>query len=160
MTRRPARALPWLFALLPLALGWPALRHLVESRMALHMLLEFPALLAAGASASVLAARQPVLRQVLRAGALLDWRGWTGATLTSLVALTWMIPSALDASLLSGTVESAKLASWWMAGAVLAGSVRRMDPEVLLFFVGNLAWMSASAGMLYLDAPLRLCVNY
>ncbi|HJV62459.1 MAG TPA: hypothetical protein VJ743_16045, partial [Albitalea sp.] len=46
------------------------------------------------------------------------------------------------------------------AGAVLAGSVRRMDPEVLLFFVGNLAWMSASAGMLYLDAPLRLCVNY
>ena len=35
-----------------------------------------------------------------------------------------------------------------------------MDREVLLFFAGNLAWMMGTAGMLYLDAPVRLCVNY
>ena len=29
-----------------------------------------------------------------------------------------------------------------------------------MFVAGNLAWMMASAGMLYIDAPERLCVNY
>ena len=37
-----------LILLAPLALCWPMLRHLVESRMSLHMLLEFPILLASG----------------------------------------------------------------------------------------------------------------
>jgi hypothetical protein len=35
-----------------------------------------------------------------------------------------------------------------------------MDAEVMLFWIGNLAWMSATAGSLYADAPTRLCVNY
>jgi hypothetical protein len=29
-----------------------------------------------------------------------------------------------------------------------------------VFFVGNLAWMLASAGMLYRESESRLCVNY
>ena len=147
-------------AALPLLLLWPALRHAVESRMSLHMLVEFPALLAAGACAARLAGRSAWGRRIGAAAASLDWRGWTGATWASLVALAWMVPSALDASLLSAPVALANVASWWLAGALLAGSLRRVDPEVLLFFVGNLAWMTASAGLLYLDAPLRLCVAY
>ena len=35
-----------------------------------------------------------------------------------------------------------------------------MDAELLLFAVGNLAWMAATAGLFHLDAPARLCVNY
>ena len=31
---------------------------------------------------------------------------------------------------------------------------------MLLFFIGNIAWMTATAGMLYLETPQRLCVNY
>lgn len=90
----------------------------------------------------------------------LDWRGWTGATLTSLVAAAWMLPSLLDLSLMSPVAAAAKYASWWLAGWLLADSWRRLDPEVLLFLVGNIAWMFATAGLLYLDTPQQLCVNY
>lgn len=83
-----------------------------------------------------------------------------GAVLTSGVALVWILPSALDATLLSPIAAAVKIASWWLTGWLLADSWRRMDSEVLLFFVGNLAWMAATAGLLYIDAPMRLCVNY
>jgi hypothetical protein len=147
-------------ALLPLALLWPTLRHTVESRMSLHMLGEFPALFIAGWSAGRLCLGRLPARRWLRGQRLLDWRGWTGAVLTSSVALVWMLPSTLDATLLSPIAATAKIASWWLAGWLLADSWRRMDSEVLLFFVGNLAWMAATAGLLYIDAPMRLCVNY
>lgn len=159
--RKPARRVGRLvLALLPLALLWPALRHGVESRMSLHMLGEFPALFIAGWSAGRLCRGRLPARRWLRIQRLLDWRGWTGAVLTSGVAWVWMLPSALDAALIWPTVAAAKLASWWLAGWLLADSWRRMDAEVLLFFVGNLAWMAATAGLLYIEAPVRLCVNY
>jgi len=155
MNRRAMlRALRWLLALLPLALLWPTLRHAIESRMLLHMLLEWPLLFVAGWSAHRL------FGPWLRALAVLDWRGWSGAVFVSCVAIFWMLPSSIDAALLSTPMAAAKYASWWLAGAVLAASWRRMDPEVLLFFVGNLSWMTATAGMLYLDTPQRLCVSY
>lgn len=147
-------------ALLPLALLWPALRHLVESRMLLHMLLEFPVLFAAGWCAHGWLVAAPAWRRAVRPLAQLDWGGLSGASLVTCVALFWMIPAALDATLLPGPAAPAKYASWWLAGLLLAGSWRRMQPELLLFFVGNLAWMSATAGLLYLDAPERLCANY
>jgi hypothetical protein len=142
-----------LLAALPLLLLWPALRHTVEGRMSLHMLLEFPLLFVAGWAVRRLGPRAAFLQWV-------DWRGWTGATLTSLVAAGWMLPSLLDWSLMSPGVATAKYASWWLAGWLLSDSWRRLDPEVLLFLAGNIAWMTATAGMLYLDTPQRLCVNY
>jgi hypothetical protein len=162
--RRPRlalrRALPGLFAVLPLLLLWPALRHFVEARMLLHMLLEFPLLLASGWAVHHLSLRPGRTPWPMRGLALLDWRGWTGATLVNIVAAVWMVPAALDLALLSTPVAAAKTAGWWFTGWVLAGSLRRMDPELLLFLAGNLAWMMASAGLLYIDAPARLCVNY
>lgn len=149
-----------LLALLPLALLWPALRHTVESRMSLHMLGEFPALFVAGWSAGRLCSGRPQGRRWLRVQRLVDWHGWTGAVLTSGVALVWMLPSALDATLLWPAAAAVKIGSWWLAGWMLADSWRRMDAEALLFFVGNLVWMAATAGLLYIDLPTRLCVNY
>lgn len=156
MTRHAAlwpRALRVLLAALPLLLLWPALRHTLEGRMSLHMLLEFPLLFASGWAVQRLGPRIALVHW-------LDWRGWTGATLSGLVAASWMLPSLLDLSLMSPGVAAAKVASWWLAGWLLADSWRRLDPEVLLFFVGNMAWMTATAGMLYLDTPQQLCVNY
>lgn len=149
----PAQARWALLAALPLLLLWPTLRQGIESRMSLHMLLEFPLLFAAGWAAQ---------RLGLTAGWLpwLDWRGWTGATLTSLVAASWMLPALLDLSLMVPALAAVKYTSWWLAGWWLASSWRRLDPEVLLFLVGNIAWMTATAGMLYLETPQRLCVNY
>ncbi len=142
-----------LLAALPLLLLWPTLRYVVEGRMALHMLLEFPLLFAAGWAVHRLGLR---FTWVL----WLDWRGWTGATFVSLVTAGWMLPSLLDLSLMSPGVAAAKYVTWRLAGWLLADSLRRLDPEVLLFLAGNLAWMTATAGMLYLDTPQQLCVNY
>lgn len=162
--RRAHTALQRALALLPLLLLWPPLRHGLESRMSLHMLVEFPALFAAGWAARQWAwpslARHRRLHRLARGAAALDWRGWTSACLASSVALVWMIPSVLDASLLSGPVAALKFASWPAAGALLAARWRRMDPELLLFVLGNQAWMAATAGLLFLDAPSALCVNY
>ena len=153
------RAASGLLAALPLALLWPVLRHTVEARMLLHML-EFVVLLVSGWVLQHLSLHHPAGRWLAGACAMLDWRGWCGAALASIVAAAWMLPILLDLALLVPALAAAKYASWWITGWVLAGSLRRMDPEVLLFFAGNLAWMMCSAGMLYLDAPARLCINY
>ena len=150
----------WAALWAPLCLLWPTLRHLIESRMAFHMLLEFPLLLASGWAAMRWARRFPIVRLRMSPWAALDWHGWTGATLTSCVTAFWMLPLALDATLMSDAMAAVKYLSWWLTGCVLARSWYRMAPEVLLFFVGNLTWMTATAGMLYLDSPARLCVNY
>lgn len=147
------RVLRGVVAALPLLLLWPALRQTIEGRMSLHMLLEFPALFCAGWAAHRSGLRAPWLHWI-------DWRGWTGATFVTLVSVSWMLPSLLDLSLLSPPVAVAKYVSWWLAGWWLADSWRRLDAEVLLFCIGNIAWMTATAGMLYLDTPQRLCVNY
>lgn len=159
MRRARGLVLPALAAL-PLLLWWPALRFGVEARMSLHMLVEFPALVAAGWAACRLSERHAGLRRVHVLQSFFDWGGLSSVTFASGVAAVWMLPSALDAALMSGGVAAAKFASWWVAGWLLAASRRRMAPEVLLFFSGNLAWMLATAGMLYLDTPARLCVNY
>lgn len=149
-----------LLALLPLCLLWPTLRHLIESRMVLHMLVEFPVLFAAGWSSRRMLANSSACERIRLAGAALDWGGLTGSVVVSCVALFWMIPAALDASLLAPEMAAVKYASWLAAGFMMAGSWRRMAPELVLFFAGNLAWMSATAGLLYTDTSQRLCANY
>ncbi len=125
---------------------------LVESRMSLHMLLEFPALLGLG---WWLARRLP-----WPALARIDAQGLFSATAASCVFAFWMIPAALDLALLSGGFAAAKYASWTVAGALLAWSRERLSPVVTAFFLGNAAWMLATAGLLYRDAETQLCVNY
>ena len=149
-----------LVVIVPLCLCWPTVRHLIESRMSLHMLLEFPLLLASG-----WAALQSLRRHAWGAGIntvlnQLDPQGWVGATAATCVTIFWMLPLALDATLMSPEMATMKYVSWWAVGGLLCHSWQRMAPEVLWFFIGNLAWMSATAGMLYLDTPSRLCVNY
>jgi len=103
-------------ALLPALLLWPPLRAAIESRMALHMLLEFPMLVAAGACACTLWRRRMRARRLRRVLAGLDWRGLASATLASCVALAWMVPAALDAALIHAEVAALKAASWWLVG--------------------------------------------
>jgi hypothetical protein len=147
-----------LIALLPVALTLGVVRHAIESRMLLHMMGEFPCLMASGwATGRMLSSATP---RAARALAYIDWQGWTGVSLALFVTMAWMIPSAIDAALLSPPVAALKMTSWWLAGLMLAGSWTRMSPEVLLFAAGNATWMMATAGALYIDAPLRLCASY
>jgi hypothetical protein len=147
-----------LIALLPMALAIPVVRHTIESRMLLHMMFEFPCLMASGwASGRMLQRKAPAAARALD---FVDWQGWVGASLALFVTMAWMIPSALDAALLSTPVATFKMVSWWLAGLMLAGTWNRLSPEVLLFAAGNATWMMATAGALYIDAPLRLCASY
>ncbi|MDO5693531.1 MAG: hypothetical protein Q4G70_13835 [Pseudomonadota bacterium] len=145
---------------LPLLLLWPAARHLIESRMSWHMLIEFPLLLAAGWAAHRLSSGWAPLRRIGQHARLLDWHGWSTATYCALVSIVWMVPSALDMALIDGRVALLKVFSLWLAGWLLAGGLARMPAEVLLFLAGNLGWMMATAGLLYAETPTQLCVNY
>lgn len=139
-----------LAALVLLAL--PGIRSLLEADMARHMLLEFPVAMALGAV--VLGARSGA------AFARVDRLGLTGWLAASLTLAYWMIPSALDAAIANPATNAAKLATLALAGAALRSSARRSPAMIEAFFVGNFAWMAATAGLLYQDAPVQLCLNY
>ena len=100
-------------------------------------------------------------RRWLRWQRALDWRGWTSATVAA-AAWRWCgcCPRRWTPRCCGRRLLRRKYASWWLAGWLLADGWRRMDAELLLFAVGNLAWMAATAGLFHLDAPARLCVNY
>ena len=42
----------------------------------------------------------------------------------------------------------------------MASGRGRLGPVVAAFFLGNAAWMLATAGLLFHEAEVRLCVNY
>ncbi len=150
---------PRLNALLALATiaacALPPLRGWLEADMARHMLVQFPLLVAAGA---LLAASLP--HRVRGRIAAFNAHGLAGFALFLLVTAFWMIPRALDEALLSSGIEVAKFASLIAAGAALPLSWQAAPPVVQAFFVGNWAWMSAAVGLLYTDAPARLCNFY
>lgn len=125
---------------------------IIESRMSLHMLLEFPLLFALG---WWLGRWMPQ-----RTLALLDAQGLLGATVASCVFAFWMIPAALDLALLSPVFAAGKYLSWIAAGVLLSWGRQRLSPVVAAFFLGNAAWMLATAGLLYREAETQLCVNY
>ena len=137
-----------------LALLSPGLRHALEARMPLHMLVEFPWLLALGV------AGERLLPPAWRRRVPLDAEGLTSAVVVASVSLYWMIPSRLDASLVEPGVAVSKQLAWLVAGVALSRGLRAWRREVAVFVVGNVAWMTATAGLLYQELPLRLCVNY
>lgn len=156
-SRRVPTGRTGLLAALPLLLLWPLLRQLLEGSMALHMLVELPLLLTSGWAAGAVLARYR-----LPAGlpSHIDAHGVLGLAFASCVGALWMIPSMLDLSLLDAGVQWAKYGAWWLAGMVLRASWCRSEPEIAAFFVGNMAWMLATAGMLYQEEGQRLCVSY
>jgi len=149
-----------LVALAPTIFAWPALRQAVESRMALQMLLQFPLLLASGWAVSMMLGDRLPSPLLARWFDRIDAGGLLGATVVSCVSAFWMLPAALDASLLSEPMRMAKFASWWLAGAAWGRSAPRLADEAAAFFGGNLAWMLATAGLLYQAGESRLCVGY
>lgn len=144
---------------MPLPFIVPSIRHVIESRMALHMLLEFPMLFVSG-YAFLRGLEQSRHGLMLWRTLALDHLGIVGLTFASCVFAFWMIPAALDFALIEPTVAAAKYLSWWTAGLSTANAIGRSTVEIRIFYFGNAAWMSATAGLLYLDATNRLCVNY
>jgi len=132
--------------------SWP-LREALESGMATHMLVQFPLLLLAGA-----------LLYTPRRGAAREsaWNrlGIAGLAFGACVLALTMIPRVLDLALLDARVEAAKILALLAAGAALRASWTRAGLVVQGFFLGNVLPMTAVVGLLYQDAPVRLCNGY
>ena len=144
-------------ALGPLLLCIASLRHGIEGHMPAHMLLEFPLLFASGWI--VAGAASPRYRWLARLDSF-DVQGLLGITFAGCALTLWMIPTALDLALLSDPVRWGKYVSLWLAGLLLRRSQGRLSAELSVFFIGMLAWMLATVGLVFQTMPRRLCVNY
>ena len=123
--------------------------------MSLHMLVQYPALMLAGALLG--AALPKTIRARLSAWNAL---GISGLTACVLFLAVLMIPRVLDLSLVDTRVEFAKVAALLFSGAVLQPSWRAAGLVVQAFFLGNILPMTIIVGTLYQDSPLRLCNAY
>lgn len=136
-------------------LALPVARTLLEASMLRHMLLQAPLLLLAGA----------LLTGGLRLRARAALMGWNAHGITGLLAVAGilsllMVPRALDLALAEPRVELAKFALLLLAGAALRLSWRPAGLLVQGFFLGNVLPMTAVAGQLYADSPVRICNAY
>jgi hypothetical protein len=130
-------------------------RALLEASMLRHMLVQAPLLLLAGALLA--SAAGPGLR-----AALARWNalGISGLVAAGAVLGLLMVPRVLDLALAEPAVEAAKFALLLLAGAALALSWRPAGLLVQAFFLGNMLPMTAVAGQLYADSPVRVCNAY
>lgn len=153
----------YLFKVLPLVpvfLIFDKIRMTIEASMAMHMLVEFPLLFISGWYFSRQLHENTYVQNCEVIFSFVDWRGWLGSVIFSCITFFWMIPSFLDESLMSYEMAGIKYFSWYFAGVVMHFSWQKLDPEIRYFLMGNIIWMTATAGMLYLDSPIQLCVNY
>lgn len=138
-----------------LILAIPGARSMMESDMALHMLLQFPLILLAG---WLLAQGLP---EQTKAG-LRKWNhaGIAGLLAASMVLMFWMIPRALDMVLADSAMEFWKFLTLLLAGAALELSWHSAGMIVRGFFLGNVLPMMMVVGWLYIEAPVRICNAY
>jgi hypothetical protein len=133
----------------------------LEASMLRHMLLQLPLLVAAGwLLGEALAKRWPDRLGERARIAAFDQHGVTGLTALLFISAYWMIPRALELSITDPLIEAAKFISLTALGAILPGSLQRANWIVQLFYMGNLSWMTAIAGVQYQNMPQRLCNAY
>lgn len=152
---RPARRQALAGAAVIALLALPPVRRAMEAGMAAHMLLQFPALVAAGA---LIASACPgsVRRSIARWNVL----GIAGLSASASVLALAMIPRLLDLALVDARVEAAKWAALLACGAALRMSWYPAGLVVQGFFLGNVLPMTGVVGVLYQDATARLCNSY
>jgi len=130
-------------------------RNWLERDMARHMLIEFPLLLAVGAALA--GATDGATRAFL---ARCNLRGLCGFAFVSLTLGYWMIPAALDASVGNGWVAAAKWLTLLASGYMLPASFSLAPLPIQGFMLGNVAWMTATVGLVYQNADRQLCLYY
>lgn len=136
------------------------LREFLESRMSFHMLLEYPLLIAIGWCYASILLRTKYGYRFHSTLAYIDWQGLFGMTFSLMVGVVWMIPAMLDFAIMQESFAIAKYFSLFAVGFLLNSSWFRMSDEMSSFLIGNVSWMGITAGILYFDYPIQLCVNY
>ncbi len=152
----------WAGGALTVALLLPPVSRALESRMSLHMLVQIPLLVVAGAM--LCAPRRSATGQVSRPWAHLvrgvDPNGVAGLLLSASIVTTWMVPRALDLAATQRIADVFKVMSLLLAGALLRYAWRAASAVTHAFVLGNMTWMAAVTGLLLRDAPARLCTSY
>jgi hypothetical protein len=133
----------------------PPVRRATESGMTTHMLVQYPALMLAGA---LLVGAVPSRWQ--RHWQRFNQLGIAGLLGVALTMALLMVPRVLDLALVDPFIESAKLFALVASGAALALSWQRAGIVIQAFFLGNVLPMLAVVGTLYQDSPARLCNAY
>lgn len=142
-------------AILVVVLALTPFRALLEASMLRHMLVQAPLLLLAGALLAG-SAGAPTRAALARWNAY----GITGLLAAGCILSLLMVPRALDLVLVAPHLEAAKFALLLLAGAALRLSWRPAGLLVQGFFLGNVLPMTAVAGQLYADSPVRVCNAY
>ena len=139
-------------------LATPYARMLLEQSMLTHVLVQLPLLTLAGALAGVRLARgpagnRPVTIPYHHALPLLTW------CLT--IAMIWMLPRLLDASLEHPAFTAFKFVSLpLLLGLPLPYAWRSVGQITRAFFIANLLSMGGVLAWLYIASPVRLCYYY
>lgn len=134
----------------------PPIRQVLEASMTAQMLIQIPLLVVIG---WMLSEAIPSRLRVT----LAEWNlgGITGGLIATVGMAYWMLPRALDASVMEPLVSIAKYLSIpLLVGLPLALSWPRMSfvvrGVILMEFIATLFRL----GWLYLESPVRLCSNY
>jgi len=93
------------------------------------------------------------------------WLRWNAHGAPGLLAAAfclayWMLPIALDHAADSPIWNGAKIVSLIAAGWIAGISWRQASNIARIFYLGNMIWMSITAGMLYQELEQRLCNAY
>jgi hypothetical protein len=152
----------WAGGVLAVALVLPPVAGALESRMSLHMLVQIPLLIVAGALlvGNARATAGVFSHRWTRARRDVDPNGVAGLLLSASIVTTWMIPRALDLATTQRSVDAFKVVSLLLAGALIRHSWRAASAITRAFVLGNMTWMAAVVGLLLRDAPVRLCTSY
>lgn len=125
----------------------------LEAAMARHMLAELTLLFVTGwlaAHATGAARHRPALKAYYPAALL------AGLVISGV----WMLPLALDLAVGSLAVNLLKVVGLLLAGFLYGASWRHAGLILQGFVVVNWGWMTVTAGLLYVSAPLQLCSVY
>lgn len=134
----------------------PPIRHALEARMTVQMLVQIPLLIGVGL---LLSRAVPARWSAALAG--YDCAGVNGLLLATLVAAFWMLPRSLDASITQPPFIAAKYLSIpLLIGLPFGLSWPRMGFIVRGVFMLELIATFFRLGWLYLIWPERLCSNY
>ena len=87
-------------------------------------------------------------------------QGAPGLLFSAFILAYWMTPIALDGAAADSLRETLKIASVAAAGISAGVSWRLGSGVAHAFYVGNMLWMTVTAGMLYQETTQRLCNAY
>ena len=142
--------------LVSVALSVPPLRHVIEQSMAWHMLFQMPLLVLGG----WLAMRALLPYVLFPRLASFNQFGLTGFMAAQAVVAYWMLPSAIDRSVVLPLVDVLKLLTLFITGMLLADAFSRAPGALQLFFMGYWVSMTAWLGIYFATTDLRLCNAY